>query len=278
MNNLIQFHNTSRAFHGRDAVRNLNLTVPEGSIYAFLGPNGAGKTTTIHMMLGILRPTSGHVTVFGQDSQKLRPSDKCRIGYVSENQRLPMWMKVREFLAYCRPFYPTWDDPFSQALVRQFNLPPERKLKALSRGMLGKLALASVLSYRPSLLVLDEPFSGLDPLVRHEFIQGVLELIGQEKWTVFISSHDMDEVERLCDHVGIIANGQLMANEAISDLQNRFREVTFHSDPINPPPPQLPPHWMNLQTSSRLVRFVHAHFDETSLPTEILQIAPTAQA
>ncbi len=277
MSAVIRFEGVGCRFGGKEAVRDLSLEVPEGSIYAFLGPNGAGKTSTIKMMLNILRPTRGRIEVLGCDSRRLGPGEKARIGYVSENQRLPMWMRVEEFVGYCRPFYPTWDETFCRSLLAQFNLPGQRKLKVLSRGMLGKLALVAALSYRPSLLVLDEPFSGLDPLVRDEFIKGVLELIGQERWTVFISSHDMDEVERLCDRVGIIANGELLANESVAALQEGFREVTFLADGFLVPPGGCPSEWMNVEASGRLVRFTHSRCDEGGLAEEIRRVAPGAE-
>ncbi|GAB4246650.1 MAG: hypothetical protein OHK005_12470 [Candidatus Methylacidiphilales bacterium] len=277
MSAVIRLDGVTCRLGGKEVVRDLSLEVPEGSIYAFLGPNGAGKTTTIKLIMGILRPSRGRIEVLGCESNQLGPREKGQIGYVSENQQLPMWMRVEEFLDYCRPFYPTWDEGFCQALLTQFNLPRRRKLKALSRGMLGKVALISSLSYRPSLLMLDEPFSGLDPLVRDEFIRGVLELIEQEKWTVFISSHDMGEVERLCDRVGIIAHGQLLVNDSVAALQDRVRGVTFLKDGFMPPLTGFPPGWMNVESSGRLIRFVHGNCDENKLAEEIRQVAPGAE-
>src|ERR1700674_4837201 len=170
--------------YGRtEAVHDLTLTVDPGRVFALLGPNGAGKTTTIRTMMNILRPTSGRASVFGVDSRRLGADQFALIGYVSENQKLPSWMTVDELIAYCRPLYPTWDDSLCDRLIADFDLPRLTKIRRLSRGMRVKAALVSSLAYRPRLLVLDEPFSGLDPVVRDDLVHGVLELAGQEQWT-----------------------------------------------------------------------------------------------
>src|SRR5471030_1151164 len=212
--NIIETKNLTRRFGRTEAVHGLDLTVPAGSVCALLGPNGAGKTTTIRILMNLLPPTSGKALVLGVDSTRLGPRERTQIGYVSENQSLPLWMTVRQLLDYCRPFYPTWDRALEQTMLARFELPESRKLAQLSRGMLMKAALLSSLAYRPKLLVLDEPFSGLDPLVRDEFIQGVLEVSASGDWTVLVSSHDIDEVERLCDRVALLDHGRLQLDEA----------------------------------------------------------------
>ena len=138
---------------------------------------------------------------------------------------MPEWMTVGQLVDFCRPMYPTWDNAFCAQLLRQFDLPLDRKLKSLSRGMKMKAALLTSLAYRPRLLVLDEPFTGLDPLVREEVIHGMLELTEEENWTVFISSHDIDEVERLADWVGVIDHGKIQLAESSACLQARFRQL-----------------------------------------------------
>ncbi len=158
-------------------------------MFGLVGSNGAGKTTTIKILMNILKPNAGHAEVFGIPSRQLGPQDLERIGYVSENQEMPDRMTVGGFLAFLKPFYPIWDDARAEELVRQFDLPPGRKLRDLSRGMRMKASLASSLAYRPRLLVLDEPFSGLDPLVRDELIEGILE--GAADATIFVSSHEL---------------------------------------------------------------------------------------
>ncbi len=223
--NIIETHNLTRRFGRTEAVHSLNLTVPAGSICALLGANGAGKTTTLKLIMNLIRPTAGEARVLGVDSRRLGERELAQIGYVSENQQLPLWMTVRQLLDYCRPFYPTWDVALEKTLLVQFALPEDRRLKQLSRGMLMKAALLSSLAYRPKLLVLDEPFSGLDPLMREEFVRGVLEVSALGDWTVLVSSHDIEEVERLADQVALLENGRLRLSEPAEALQGRFRRV-----------------------------------------------------
>ncbi len=186
MSDVLKTIELAKRFRGNTVLDGLNLTVPEGSLYGLVGPNGAGKTTTIKILMNIIQATGGRAEALGTDSRKLGPKEFAQIGYVSENQEMPEWMTVAYFLAYLRPFYPTWDEIREKELLRQFELPLDRKLKHLSRGMRMKAALASSLAYRPKLIVLDEPFTGLDPLVRDEFIQGLLE--NAEGTTMLISS------------------------------------------------------------------------------------------
>jgi ABC-2 type transport system ATP-binding protein len=223
--NIIETQKLTRRFGTTEALHELTLAVPAGSVFALLGPNGAGKTTTLKLLMNLLEPTGGAARVLGVDSRRLGERDLAQVGYVSENQQLPLWMTVRQLLDYCRPFYPTWDRALEARLLAQFALPEQRKLAQLSRGMLMKAALLSSLAYRPKLLVLDEPFSGLDPVVRDEFIRGVLEVSAFGEWTVLVSSHDIDEVERLADHVALLDAGRLRLSERTEELQARFRRV-----------------------------------------------------
>ena len=223
--NIIETENLTRRFGRTEAVHDLTLAVPEGSVCALLGSNGAGKSTTIKLLMNLILPTAGAARVLGVDTRKLGERERAQIGYVSENQQMPLWMTVRQLLDYCRPFYPTWDRELEKNLLAQFALPEDRKLKHLSRGMLMKAALLSSLAYRPKLLVLDEPFSGLDPLVREEFVRGMLEVSERGNWTVLVSSHDIEEVERLCDRVVLLDAGRKTLDETTEALQARFRRV-----------------------------------------------------
>jgi ABC-2 type transport system ATP-binding protein len=250
----------------------LNLSVPEGSVFGLAGPNGVGKTTTIKILMNILRPTSGHAEVLGMDSRALAGDTFANVGYVSENQELPEWMTVEYLLAYLKPFYPSWDDARAGQLVREFNLPLDRQLRHLSRGMRMKIALASSLAYRPRLLIMDEPFSGLDPLVREDLIDGLLESAGET--TILISSHDLGEIESFASHIAYLDRGRLQFSEEMASLTARFREVEVMVDspPLLPLDRPWPAHWLRPETAPALVRFVETHFDQERTTAEILRL------
>ena len=253
----------------------LSLQVPAGQVTAFLGPNGAGKSTTIRCLMNLHAPDAGRATVLGIDSCALRPEHYQQIGYVSESMELPLWMTVAQLLDYCRPMYPQWDRHFETKLLTQFELPTTTKLKDLSRGMRMKAALLSSLAYRPKLVVLDEPFSGLDPLVRDEFIRGLLELTEQEGWTVFVSSHDIEEVQRLADRIAIINRGQLALDETSESLQARFRAVEITLPDGAKLPHALPKTWLHTEQAGRVVRFADSAHDD-SLDQLIAELFGTA--
>ncbi len=257
----------TKRFRGTMALDGLNLEVPEGSVFALIGANGAGKTTAIKILMNIHQATSGSAEVLGVDSRKLSPLEFQQIGYVSENQEMPEWMTVGYFLAYLKPFYPTWDDARAEELLRQFDLPRDRKLKHLSRGMKMKAALASSLAYRPKLIVLDEPLSGLDPLVRDEFIEGLIESASEA--TILISSHDLAEIESFASHVGYLERGKLRFSEEMTALSARFREVEVTLDTAPALPANWPSSWLRPETSAAVVRFVESQFDEARTMAEV---------
>jgi ABC-2 type transport system ATP-binding protein len=267
MTAILRTINLSVKFQGTEVLDHLNVTVPEHSVYALVGPNGAGKTTTIKILMNARRATSGIAEVFGHDSRKLSPEDFAQIGYVSENQQIPGWMTVEYLMNYLKPFYPTWDDARAQVLLRQFELPLDRKIKNLSHGMRMKTALASSLGYRPRLIVLDEPFTGLDALVRDELIEGVLECA--EGSTILISSHDLSEVESFASHVGYLDRGHLQFSEEMSSLSDRFREIEFSLENSQPTPAPLPATWLNAEQSSALVRFMDSQYNREQTFAEI---------
>ncbi len=274
MGSAIAFHHLSRTFRDVEAVRDLTFEVPQGSLCALLGPNGAGKTTTIHMLMNLLLPSDGSVEVFGTDSRHLGPAELARIGYVSENQKLPLWMTVQGMLDFCRPLYPKWDDDLCRKLVKKYDLPMNRKLKTLSRGMKLKAAMIAALAYHPDLLVLDEPFGGLDVSVREELIEGMLELAEQTGWTLFISSHDLAEIENLVDYVGYIHKGRLLFSENLEQLQERFREVEVTLPHAQDLPPGCPRDWYGPQVSGCVVRFVDSQYRDGESEAQVRQIFP----
>lgn len=267
MSSAIRTENLTKQFRRVAALSGLNLDVPEGAIFAFIGPNGAGKTTAIKILMNILKPTSGRAQVLGVDSTQIAGAMFTSIGYVSENQEQPEWMRVDGFMSYLRAFYPSWDRDLENRLVKQFELPLERKLKHLSRGMRMKVALASSLAYRPKVIVLDEPFSGLDPLVRDELIEGLLERASEA--TIFVSSHDLAEVESFASHVGYLEQGRLRFSEELVALAARFREVELTFDDNPSMPEKWPQTWMRPDSSAAVIRFVESRFDPDRTKAEI---------
>ena len=257
------------------AVDCVNLDVPEGARYALVGQNGAGKTTTIKVLMNLISLTQGSATVLGTDSRNIRGKSYSQIGYVSENQETLEWMKVGSLLEYLRDFYPTWDPVLEQSLVKQFDLQLDRKIKTLSRGMKMKLALASALAFHPRLIVLDEPFGGLDPLVRDQLIESLLERAAES--TVFISSHDLAEIESFSSHVGYLESGKLLFSEEMSSLAARFREVEIITDAALPLPSPLPTSWLHPKSSGALIRFIDSRFDQQNTPANIQRLFPTAK-
>jgi ABC-2 type transport system ATP-binding protein len=190
------------------ALDHIDLEIQEGAVYALVGQDGAWKTTTIKILMNLISASEGTAEVLGTDSRNIRGKSYAQIGYVSENQEIPEWMKVGALLEYLRGFYPTWDLALEQSLVKQFDLPLGRNIKALSRGMEMKLALAGALAFHPRLIILDEPFGGLDSLVRDQLIEGLLERAAES--TVVVSSHDLAEIENFASHVGYLDSGRLI--------------------------------------------------------------------
>lgn len=258
----------SRSFGRVDAVRELNLQVPAGSIYAFLGPNGAGKTTTIHLLMKLIRPTAGRAEVLGVDCKRLGPKTFESIGYVSENQKPPSWMTIGAFLQFCKGLYPSWDETYCGELLQRFELPRDRKLGHCSRGMRMKAALISSLAYRPPLLVLDEPFSGLDPGMRDDMAHGMVSFASEGNRTIFIASHDLAEVESLADHVGFLRDGRLEASERLTEMRERFRRIELkHAGEAGMS--DWPAEWLPLEREDDTVRFVDSRFDPVDTPRRL---------
>jgi ABC-2 type transport system ATP-binding protein len=272
MSSAISTFDLSKKFRHTEALDGLALEVPEGSIYGLVGPNGAGKTTTIKVLMNIFRATRGRSEVLGVDSRRLSPRELARIGYVSENQEMPEWMTVEYFLDYLSNFYPTWDKTLADELVRQLELPRGRKLKHLSRGMKMKAALASSLAYRPKLVVLDEPFTGLDALVRDELIQGLL--VGAEGTTILISSHDLAEIESFASHIGYLEQGRLRFSEELETLSARFREIVVTLGSPSALPREWPATWLRPETTPAVVRFVDTAFDPERTAESVRRLFP----
>ena len=264
---MIDVHDLWKKFGRLDVLRGCSFNVPEGSAYALIGANGAGKTTTIKALMNIIEPTRGRATVLGTDSRRIGPRELCRIGYVSENQDMPEKLTVSEYLAYLRPFYPAWDTELEASILRQLRLPDDRRIGHLSHGMRMKMALACALPFRPKLLVLDEPFSGLDPLVRDEFMEQLLRQAGE--MTVLISSHELAEIDGLATHVAFLDEGRLLFEESMADLTNRFREVRVTTEREARVPGNMPPQWLDVKISGNVLSFVDTQFSDDGLRARV---------
>jgi ABC-2 type transport system ATP-binding protein len=224
---IIETANLRKSYDGVEAVRGLDVQVPAGSICGFLGRNGAGKTTTIKILLGMARPTSGEARVFDlrADTQASSVEIRRRIGFVSDDKDLYGYMTVAEMIRFTVPFFPKWRQDLEQQYVKSFELPLERKVKSLSRGMRTKLALLLALCRGAELLILDEPTSGLDPAAIEEVLQALVKHVANEQMTVFFSSHQIAEVEQISDHIVIIERGRAVVDGALDDLRERYRRV-----------------------------------------------------
>jgi ABC-2 type transport system ATP-binding protein len=219
-------------------VAQLDMHVPHRSVYGFLGPNGAGKTTTIRLLLGLLKPQSGRITVLGSPMPESYASVLGRTGYVPERPHLYPSLTVSEAMQLHSAFYPTWDQRRADELLKQFALDVQRKLSVLSKGESGKLMMLLALAQRPELLVLDEPTDGLDPVVRRDVLAAVLEYVTDRDATVLISSHLVHELERICDWVGLMDGGKLVAELPMQEFKNglkRLRVVAAPDDVASAP-------------------------------------------
>ncbi len=265
--NPIETDALTKRFGRVHALDGLSFSVPQGAVHALVGPNGAGKTTLIKILMNIFRASGGSARILGVDSKKVSGKAFASIGYVSENQQLPGWMRVGAFLEYLRPFYPTWDKQLEAQLAQMFDLQLDRKLKQLSRGMRMKAALASALAFRPKLIVLDEPFSGLDPMVRDELGKALANRAVDS--TIFLSSHDLAEMDGFATHVMFLDSGRIQLCEEMSSLAARFREVTVTLAAPVPVPANLPPTWMQVSANDSSVRLVDSAFDVEGTPAEI---------
>ena len=212
-------------------VSRLNMHVPRGAVYGFLGPNGSGKTTTIRLLLGLLKPDDGTITMLGEEMPASYASVLSRTGYVPERPHLYQMLTVTEAIALHRAFYPTWDQTWADDLLGQFDLDPDRKLSALSKGESGKVMMLLALAQKPELLVLDEPTDGLDPVVRRDILAAVLNYVTDVQATVLISSHLVHELERFCDWVGLMDAGQLIAEVPMQDFKSGIKKLRVSSMP-----------------------------------------------
>ena len=222
---IIEVSELTRRFGARTALSSVSVSVRRGAVYGLVGANGAGKTTLIKHILGLLRAESGSVRVFGLDPVAEPVAVLSRIGYLSEENDLPGWMTVDELVGYSRALYPGWDDAYAEELLGMFALDRAARIKTLSKGQKARAGLLMALAFRPELLLLDEPSSGLDPIVRRDILGAVMRTIAHEGRTVLFSSHLLDEVDLVADHVTMIAQGKVALSAPLADIKRSHRSL-----------------------------------------------------
>ena len=227
MSAVVEMIGVTRKFDKKTALADLSLSVPQGVVFGLIGGNGAGKTTLIRYLLGLLRAQAGSVRVFGMDPVASPVEVLGRIGYLSENRDLPDWMRVAELMRYTRAFFPKWDAAYAEELRKDFDLAPDARIKTLSRGQRARAGLLVAVAHRPDLLILDEPSSGLDPVVRRDILGAIIRATADEGRTVLFSSHLLDEVERVADRVAMIHEGRIVLAASMDEIKESHRRVTL---------------------------------------------------
>jgi len=253
--NAIEVSGVSYRYGRVAALRDVDLAVSEGTLYALLGPNGSGKTTLLQILMGLRRAATGRATVLGLDAARPSSRERGRIGYVAEGQVLPGWMRLAQLEAYLAPLYESWDFQLARELNERFSLDPARKIRALSRGERMKAALLCALAPRPKVLIMDEPFTGMDALVKDELVRGLLASSAAEGCTVLLCSHDIGELELLADWVGFLDRGTVRLSEPMDQLREEFTRVEV-ALPDDRAIGAVPPEWMSTETAGRRVGFV----------------------
>jgi len=218
----------SRSFGGKNALDGVSFRAGAGQVYGLVGANGAGKTTLLKHLLGLLRATTGSVHVFGLDPVRDPVGVLSRVGYLSEDQDLPGWMRVDELMRYTQAYHSTWDAAYASELLETFALDPAKKITELSKGMRAQAGLIAAVAHRPELLILDEPSSGLDAVVRRDILDAIVRAVADDGRTVIFSSHLLDEVERMSDHVTMIQNGRVTLSGVLDDVRSDYQRSRVH--------------------------------------------------
>jgi ABC-2 type transport system ATP-binding protein len=237
---VIEIHNLSRKFGSKKALDEVSLNVPRGAVFGLVGENGAGKSTLIKHILGLWRAELGQVRVFGLDPVADPVAVLGRIGYLSEQPDLPDWMRVYEFLRYMQAFYPKWDVQYAEQLREQFGIDRSARLRILSKGQRAKLGLLTAQAHRPDLLLLDEPSSGLDPIVRNDILAAVIRTVADEGRTVFFSSHLLEEIERVSDYIAMLHQGKVVLCGPLDAIKAQHRRITLRFESLQSAPPMIP--------------------------------------
>jgi len=257
---VIQTRGLTRYFGAKAAVHDLNLEMPRGCVYAFLGRNGSGKTTTIRLLLGLLEPTRGEGTILGHDIRHLPPEARARIGYLTEEHQLYGWMTVRQCGEFQSKFYPRWNEKIFRGVTGHFNLKPATVVKNLSRGERAGLCLALTLAPEPELLVLDDPALGLDPVAHRSLMESMIYLTRRSDRTIFFSSHQLADVERVADYLAILDRSVLRVSCSLETFRSSVRQVRLQFPGTPPPLPAIPGLLQVFRTESEL-RLTCVHYN-----------------
>ena len=215
---MLEMHDVTKTFDGFRALHQLSMTVPKGSVYGLVGPNGAGKSTAIRCFVGVFRPDTGTVMLEGQPVYE-NPAAKARIGSIPDDIFYFPSATLEDMRRYYRGIYPRFDDALFDRLYEAFQLPKKTQIRRFSKGMQKQAAFHLILCTRPDVLVLDEPVDGLDPVMRRQVWSLILSEVAQHETTVLISSHNLRELEDICDHVGIMDHGQMLLERSLADMQ-----------------------------------------------------------
>ena len=235
--NVVEVRDVSRRFGTTVALDTANLQVSTGCVYGLVGVNGAGKTTLIKHVLGLLKAKTGSVRVFGLDPVRHPVDVLRRIGYLSEERDLPEWMRIDELMRYTQAYHPNWEPAYADELLQTFGLDPAKKVKALSKGMRAQVGIVAAVAHRPDLLLLDEPSTGLDAVVRRDILNAIVRTVADDGRTCLFSSHLLDEVEQMSDHVTMIDSGRVILEGALDDIKEQHHLVNFRlADPQSRPP------------------------------------------
>ena len=223
---MVEVKNLTKTFGGFTALKELNMTIPKGAVYGLVGPNGAGKSTLIRHIAGIYRPDSGEITIDGEAVWE-NPNAKAKLGYIPDDLFFFKSATIEDMRRYYRGLYPNFDDELFQRLGEKFDLPRKSPIRKFSKGMKKQAAFWLTVSCRPELLVLDEPVDGLDPVMRRQIMGLILADVAEHGTTVLVSSHNLRELEDICDHVGILDKGKMLLERSLADMQGGTVKVQF---------------------------------------------------
>ena len=237
MTDAIVTRQLTKHYDGKRVVNGLNLNVPMGSVYGLLGRNGAGKSTTIKMLTGMIHADFGSATLLGEDVRKITPERRAKIAYIAENHPLYRWMTVRGTIRFAKPFYRHWNQHLVDQILDHFEIPGKRRLGSMSNGQRAQVSLAIALAPDPELLILDDPTLGLDTVVRRDFLESMIQIIHRSGRTILLSSHVLNDVDRVADRIGILVDGVLRVDCPTEHFKESIRRVMLSFDG---PPPAIP--------------------------------------